>query len=91
MLKTIQKIAQYLLKIITIYSSIAFVFICNASPPPLILHGNLPGQASSDNIKEDFFLTTMLPNLISWFLGFLASASIVVIMIGGYMHLTAFG
>ena len=60
--------------------------------PPEIIHGDLPWpDSTATSLDEEYFLHTMLPNLIKWFLGFLASAAMVVIMIGGYMFLTSFG
>lgn len=58
---------------------------------PEIKHGDLPGTPPVNNFYQENFLHSILPNFIQWSLGFFASIAILVIMIGGYMHLTSFG
>lgn len=42
-------------------------------------------------LEESWLLTKMLPHVLEWVLGFLATGAIMVIMIGGYMYLTSLG
>lgn len=42
-------------------------------------------------LEESWLLKVMLPNVLEWFLGFLAMSAIVIIMLGGYMYLTSLG
>lgn len=73
-----------------------------AKVPEIIWEGILPWptndeltnaeiERKAEMIEDAWFFQTMLPNIIKWWLWFLATCAIVVIMIGGYMHLTSFG
>ena len=73
-----------------------------ATVPEIIWEGILPWPENealtskedvrkAEMIENAWFFDTMLPNIIKWWLWFLATCAIVVIMIGGYMHLTSFG
>lgn len=76
---------------ITLLSLISSVWVKAVEPPEIIRWGYLPWGDQTSDIREAWLLNTFLPNLIEWMLGFFAASAIVVIMIGGYMHLTAFG
>lgn len=79
---------------LVLFKTFFILVVAKAAEVPSILHGDLPGhepKGGANAYQDESFLIQILPNLIKWFLGFLASASIFVIMIGGYMYLTSFG
>ena len=77
--------------VIIILSVINAVYVKAAEVPEINEWSFLPWGELTNDFKKTWLLNTFLPNLIGWVLGFLASAAIIVIMVGGYMHLTAFG
>lgn len=92
MFQKIRKIGLNVFSIIYIFLNICLVDLAVAAEiPPIQQWTVLPWGEISGGIENSWFLNTFLPNLIGWFLGFLATAAIIVIMVGGYMHLTAFG
>lgn len=78
---------------ILLVNFLTFISTKAAEPPKIVDSEILPWgkKEIGDKLEDTQLLETVLPNLLSWGLGFLASSAIIVIMVWGYMYLTSFG